>query len=76
MILPKFYYYRRGVSDRNFIEVRMAHIPPSKQKEVADRYEQLYLKNKLGRKAANEYLHGVASEYRNKRLRANSNGKI
>ena len=64
---PKLYFYRRGVSDKKGIMQRMACIPISKQKEVADRYEQLYLKNKLGRSAANKYLHGVATKYKRAR---------
>lgn len=71
MILPKWYYYRAGVSDRKFIELRMAHIPAELQQEVSDKYEELYLVNghvnvKEGRKAANEYLHKTARIYQSK----------
>lgn len=72
MILPKWYYYRAGKSDRGFIEVRMSHIPADKQKEVADEYERLYGVNgyrtvKEGRRAANEYLHNLARQYQKER---------
>lgn len=71
MILPKWYYYRGGVSDRKFIEIRMAHIPAELQKEVSEKYEDLYLQDghvnvKAGRKAANEYLHKTARIYQSK----------
>mgnify|MGYP003148874002 FL=1 len=45
--------------------VRMAVIPAHKQQEVADEYDRLYMaKNYSGRRQANEYLNGVAREYR------------
>lgn len=66
-IYPKFYYCRGKVSDRDWIMVRMRAIPSSKQQEVADHYEKLYLSGKQGRKAANTYLQGVATEYRSER---------
>lgn len=71
MILPKWYYYRAGTSDRKFIEARMAHIPTELQREVSDKYEALYLQDghinvKAGRRAANEYLHKTARIYQSK----------
>tara|TARA_R100000541_G_scaffold13334_1_gene22250 strand:- start:667 stop:1029 length:363 start_codon:yes stop_codon:yes gene_type:complete len=72
MIYPKHYFYRGGVSDKGFILTRMAHIPPSKQQEVSDKYEALYLQNgnvdvALGRKEANTYLHNEARKYQAER---------
>ena len=62
---PKWYYYRAGVSDLNFIMARMAHIPVELQKEVSEKYESLYLQGghsdvRKGRKEANTYLHKYA----------------
>lgn len=72
MILPKWYYYRAGKSDRGFIEARMSNIPADKQQAVADEYELLYGMNgyrnvKEGRKAANTYLHEEARKYQQER---------
>lgn len=72
MILPKWYYYRAGKSDRQFIEARMSHIPADKQQAVADEYERLYGVNgyrnvKEGRKAANTYLHEEAKKHQQER---------
>lgn len=68
MKLPKWYYYRAGESDLEFIEVRMRHIPKHLREKVSDEYERLYLQNghihvKDGRKAANTYLHELARKY-------------
>lgn len=78
MKYPKWYYHRGGVSDKNFIMVRMRHIPPELQQEVSGRYESLYLKNghidvKEGRKLANEYLHKTARAYQGNNIH---NGKV
>ena len=72
MIYPIRYYYRGGVSDKDFILARMAHIPPSKQQEVSDHYDKLYMQNgginvKNGRKEANTYLHNEARKYQAER---------
>jgi len=72
MIYPIRYYYRGGVSDKNFILTRMAHIPPSKQQEVSDHYDRLYMQNggvnvAKGRKEANTYLHNEARKYQAER---------
>lgn len=67
LTMPRFYYYRgRSGSDRNFIEKRMSVIPDHRKHEVALEYERLYLHKSSvsARKAANEYLHGIAREYR------------
>ena len=69
-IMPKFYYYRgRSGSDRDWIMKRMAVIPKDRQAEVALEYEKRYLSKNagFGRKRANEYLQGVAVEYRDQR---------
>jgi len=72
MIYPIRYYYRGGVSDKDFILARMAHIPSSKQQEVSDHYDKLYMQNgginvKNGRKEANTYLHNEARKYQAER---------
>lgn len=72
MIYPIRYYYRGGVSDKDFILTRMAHIPPSKQQEVSDTYDKLYMQNgsinvSVGRKEANTYLHNEARKYQAER---------
>lgn len=72
MILPKWYYYRAGESDRTFIETRMRHIPADIQSEVCEKYESLYMQNghihvKDGRKEANTYLHELARKYQRER---------
>ena len=67
LIRPLFYHCRRGVSDCNWIIQRIKCIPEDRRREVSNRYETLYLTAKNGRKEANEYLDGVASEYRTER---------
>ena len=72
MIYPIRYYYRGGVSDKDFILTRMAHIPPNKQQEVSDTYDKLYMQNgsinvSVGRKEANTYLHNEARKYQAER---------
>ena len=67
LTMPRFYYYRgRKGSDRNFIESRMSVIPAHRKHEVSMEYERLYLHKSSAnaRKSANEYLHGIAREYR------------
>jgi len=66
LIMPRFYYYRKGKSDRDWIESRMIEIPESKRQEIADQYERLFL-TRLGgdRKTANTYINQIAVEYRN-----------
>ena len=69
-IMPKFYFYRgKAGSDRDWIMKRMAVIPRDRQAEVALEYEKRYLSKNagFGRKRANEYLQGVAVEYRDQR---------
>lgn len=64
-IMPLFWYCRGGVSDRDWIKVRMLNVPEDKRQEVADRYDHLFLSERGNvRKKANEFLHGVATEYR------------
>lgn len=73
---PLFYFSRRDVSDRDWIFQRMAVIPKSKQLEVAEEYERLFLRNKPnGRKPANTYLHEIASYYRDKRKEGLANAR-
>lgn len=69
MILPKWYYYRGGTSDRDKIIACMRHIPVELQQEVSDKYESLYLMNghvnvTEGRAAANKYLGDKARAFR------------
>lgn len=66
LIRPLFYFCRRGVSDCNWIIQRIKCIPEDRRREVSNRYETLLMRNdgNTGRKDANEYLDGVASEYR------------
>jgi len=68
LIMPRFWFCRRGVSDRKWIETRMVEIPEAKRQEIADEYEHLFLSRSGGnRKAANTYIHHVALEYRQER---------
>lgn len=67
---PIMYYYRsREDSDRDFILKRMGAIPSALKHEVSETYEGIYKKG-LGdcRRLANEYLHAIAKEYRDKPL--------
>ena len=57
---PKFYYYTKKVSDRDWILSRMRVIPDKYKQRVSIRYEQLYGCNKVNRKVANVYLNRVA----------------
>ena len=72
MIYPIRYYYRGGVSDKQFILDCMASVPPTKQKEVSDKYDLLYMQDGgvnvvKGRKEANEYLKAAANHFRGER---------
>ena len=70
------WYHHRGKSDRDWIFQRMAVIPKSKQQEVAEEYERLFLRSKPnGRRPANEYLHKIASYYRDKRKEGLANAR-
>lgn len=66
VILPQYWFCRRGVSDLNWIMQRMSVIPKELQQEVANEYERLYRNKELDnpRKAANEMLHSEAVKYR------------
>jgi len=68
LIRPLFYHWRNG-SDCKWIIQRMKVIPESRRREVSNHYENLFLRNEggTGRKDANQYLNGVASEYRTER---------
>lgn len=73
MILPKWYYYRGGVSDRDKIIQCMRHIPDELQQEISDKYESLYLANghvdvMEGRAAANKYLGDKARAFRGNKV--------
>jgi len=73
MILPKWYYYRAGTSDRDKIIQCMRHIPEELQQEVSDKYESLYLANghidvSEGRAAANKYLGDKARAFRGNKV--------
>lgn len=66
LIYPIRYFYRAGVSDKAFILENMAKIPKSKQQQVADKYEKLFLQGgasnaAVGRKQANDYLEKAAN---------------
>ena len=68
MIYPLFYHYSNFGSDRDFVLARMAVIPDNLQQEVSDEYDKLFRsKDPDRRKKANEYLHSIASKYRNKK---------
>lgn len=72
MIYPIRYYCRGKVSNKDFILARMAHIPPSKQQEVSDNYDRLFLPRDGScmaqcRKNANTYLHNEARKYQAER---------
>lgn len=64
MIYPKFYYQRGKESDRDWILSRMSYIPESQKEMVSEKYEELFLSGRGGRKEANTYLQGVATEFR------------
>lgn len=63
---PRFYFCRGGVSDRKFVMSRMAVIPKEHKHAVSSEYERLFANGRTReqRRAANEYMHRVASEYR------------
>ena len=69
LIRPIMYFCRRGVNDVFFIIQRIKCIPEGRRREVSNHYEKLLRPNDgcAGRKEANEYLDGVASEYRTER---------
>lgn len=65
LIMPKVYYYKGSMSDRDWIESRMVEIPESKRPDIADEYERRFNSGEgRNRKAANTYLNSVALEYR------------
>ena len=67
---PKYYFCKRGHSDRSWIFSRIKHIPEHRQQEVADNYEHIYLTTPINaRRKANEYLNNVAREYNDSRAR-------
>lgn len=74
-VRPLLYHCRHGQNDCAWIIQRMCQIPEGKRQEVANNYENLYLTAKNGRKEANEYLNGVATEYRLIRQNRKSNGR-
>lgn len=39
---PKFYFFRGGTSDRQFIEYHLSVLPPNLQKVAVDKYENIY----------------------------------
>jgi len=62
---PRFYFYGRYDSDREWILKMMWHIPLECKKEISDEYERLYkAKENGGRKVANTYLHTQAKKFR------------
>lgn len=69
LIRPIMYFCRRGVNDIFWIIKKMKVIPEDRRLEVTNHYEKLLKFNEgcSGRKVANEYLDGVASEYRPER---------
>jgi len=67
MIYPAFYWCRGKQSDKQWIFERMGDIPDNKKQDVATHYENIYLAERspwIARRKANEYLHGIAHEYR------------
>lgn len=66
LIRPIMYFCRRGVNDVHWIIKKMRVVPEDRRQEVTNHYENLFIRNvdNNGRKDANEYLDGVASEYR------------
>lgn len=68
-VMPKFYYSRLKKSDRAWIKIRMAHVPPEHQASIANEYEKLYLSGKEdARMIANSWLHKTAKGYRDGEL--------
>lgn len=66
VIYPRFYHYRRGHSDRDWIMSRMSVIPKDRQQEVATKYEEMFLAgDRQSRNRANTWLNGIAKEYKN-----------
>ncbi len=64
-IYPLFYYYKKGVSDRDWMLSRMSVIPNDRKKEVSNKYTKLFLSGKSSaRKDANTYLHNEAVKFR------------
>lgn len=65
-VMPMYYHGRVRESDREWIRKRMAVIPADIQGGVASEYSRIFRLGhpEGGRKKANEYLHGVAVEYR------------
>ena len=67
LIRPILYYcYDKNNSDQDWIIQRMKVIPEKLRREVSNEYERLVKPNDgySGRRAANEYLDGIASQYR------------
>lgn len=66
LIIPQVYYYRKDVSDRDWIESRMVEIPEEKRQEVADEYERIFMNTtgRRDRKGANTYINNIALECR------------
>ena len=56
--------YFNTPSEKRMIDSRFEYIPERDHKIVSDNYDNLYLKNKYGRTAANTYLAGVSNEWR------------
>jgi len=61
-----YYYYDKDNSDQDWIIQRMKVIPEKLRREVSNEYERLVKPNDgySGRRAANEYLDGIAKPYR------------
>ena len=71
MIYPKYYYCKRGDSDRDRILHNMKFIPEHKQQEVSDEYDRIYRASKQNsaRTLANNYLKGIAMEYHHENIK-------
>ena len=64
MIMPRFYYQRGKKSDRDWIEVKMEHIPAAERQEVAHEYELKFMDKVIGgRGVANKWLLSVAKKH-------------
>lgn len=61
-----YYYYDKDDSDQDRIIECIKVIPEKLRREVSDEYEKLVKPNDgySGRRVANEYLDGIASQYR------------
>lgn len=75
-IYPKYYFYRNGESDRDWILKMMNFIPEEHKDKIASRYERIYRDQKgQNRKRAQKFLHRVARFFYSKSNTRRENGK-